>query len=175
MSSLTRDLSPASSRRDESASPLSLRSEPMRSTESPARTKEVVKVAGAQISSGTQTSPDSSKESMVPKETVEQESLEEIDTTSNLPNGGDDLIPKSSSNVSSPSKRSSRKSDRNRTRSPAGSSHKGSSSKRRGVPEEKIPVKEAMSPSVAESIRSGNLDLPNINLPLLGQLPFFHY
>jgi hypothetical protein len=158
VSSLTRDLSPASSRRDESASPLSLRSEPMRSTESPARTKEVLKAAGSQISSGTQTSPDSSKESIVPKEPAEQESLEDAGASSNIPNGGEDeVIPKSSSNVSSPSKRSSRKSERNRTRSPAGTSHKGSSSsKRRGVYEEKAPVKEAMSPSVAESIRSGN-------------------
>ncbi len=158
MSSLTRDLSPASSRRDESASPLSLRSEPMRSTESPARTKEVLKAAGSQISSGTQTSPDSSKESIVPKEPAEQESLEDAGASSNIPNGGEDeVIPKSSSSVSSPSKRSSRKSERNRTRSPAGTSHKGSSSsKRRGVYEEKAPVKEAMSPSVAESIRSGN-------------------
>ena len=124
----------------------------MRSAESPSRSKDptiLPKIVGAQISSSTQTSPDSSKESMVAKDTgVIPESIEEIGTL----NGLGEEIPKSPSSVS-PSKlshRSSRKSERNRTHSP-----KGASSKRRGAYDEKVPVKEAMSPSVAESIRSG--------------------
>ena len=125
----------------------------MRSAESPSRSKDppiLPTIVGAQISSSTQTSPESSKESMVAKEAavVIPESNEQMGTV----NGVEEEIPKSSSNVS-PSKqshRSSRKSERNRTRSP-----KGASSKRRGAYDEKVPVKEAMSPSVAESIRSG--------------------
>ena len=126
----------------------------MRSTESPAKTKDAQKAAaGAQISSGTQTSPDSSKESVIPKESSTQPGV-----LPELQNGGEDVIPKSSSStahIMSPSKRSGRKGERSRTRSPAGTSQRTSTgSRRKGFPEEKVPVKEAMSPSVAESIRS---------------------
>lgn len=123
----------------------------MRSTENlSSKSKDVQKMSGVQISSGTQTSPDSSKESVIVKDPVQQGSLHE----SGLFNGSDDVVPKSpSTHFSSPSKRS--KSERSRTRSPAGTIHRTSSStKRRGFPDEKVPVKEAMSPSVAESIRS---------------------
>jgi hypothetical protein len=73
-----------------------------------------------------------------------------------LTNGGEEsLIPKSPSKQHS--HRSSRKSERSsRARSPtSGSSSNKFGSTGRRREEKQVPVKEAMSPSVAESIRSG--------------------
>ena len=121
----------------------------------------VPKTVGIQISSSTQTSPESSKETVVGNKdkdtTVPSTDVHEETSMTSLTNGGDDsLIPKSPSKHHS--HRSSRKSERSsRARSPTSgsSSNKfGSTGRRRGE-DKQVPVKEAMSPSVAESIRSG--------------------
>jgi E3 ubiquitin-protein ligase MYCBP2 len=156
VSSLTRDLS--QSPHDGSASPsLSMRSEPLRSAESPMRTSSsVIDSPAAKSLTSMQTSSTSGGGL---ETTAQSTSSITTSTTTAIPV----VVPESATSNPSPSLRRKNAKGRSASPSASASTSRPSSSSKQNVTRVRIEaasragpmiVKEAMSPSVAESIRS---------------------